>query len=203
MNDIPPARLWIGYVVMFGLPLLAILFRRTWWGRLLHAKAGPELDVTFQTRRDCFRNAATFAVLGVAGILAAFGTGWLADRFFGAVDAVPAVMGLMFVYMILGLVGFGGAIYLLIRAPFRPASLPAIDPARDLYFLKEYETVDRSRLVFVAHNTDMAYFVIVREVTDEEIEKCPPPVVHGPFALLATAEDRALVESGHKARTGV
>ncbi len=123
--------------------IAAAWFPRSWWAAALRRSVGPDLNVRTQSRGDCLRGAGVFLVFGVAALLLGFVTFALAESWFGSVDRYPAFAVLFFTYAMLGLLGLGGACYLLARAPFRPTVMPT--PVR-IRVLKEYRSPDGSRV---------------------------------------------------------
>jgi hypothetical protein len=201
MEPIPFPRLLIGYALMFGLPLAMLWFPRTWWAQILSSRVGPDLEVAHQTRADCLRNAVVFALLGAAAIGAWLGTSFFAEAWFGSIDRVMPLAVLAFTYAILGLVGFGGAIYLLARAPFRPAVLAVPAPQPAYRVLKEYESRDRTFVVFLVVDDADCFFVLVPVLTPSP--EGPQSIILGPCGTLEDAEREALRASGHLDTTGV
>jgi hypothetical protein len=195
-------RLLIGYGILFGLPLSLFLFPRSRWSRQLTAVVGPALDARLLTRRQCLWNAATYALLGSAAIAAALLTSLGADWWFAPAEPPLPFFALGFAYFLMGLVGLGGALYLLMAAPSRPAALEYAPPSLDIRILKPYLSFDRSYTAYLGVTPDDHYYVLVpkRHLANNTTTA---PVAIGPFEALEQAERRALTETGHLPDDGV
>jgi hypothetical protein len=135
-----------------------------------------------------------FFLFGTAAIAMGFATFTLAEKWYGTIDRVPAFAVLFFTYTILGLVGWGGAVYLVIRAPFRPAIMPV--PIQ-IEVLKEYRSPDGSVVARVfAEEGNRAYGLLVPESRPSG-EGPGSWQALGPYATLEQAEREALRITGH------
>lgn len=201
MEPIPLSRLLIGYAIMFLLPAAVAWFPRSWWARTLRRSVGPDLNVKTQSRTDCFRGAATFLLFGTVALALGFATFSLAESWFGSVDRYPAFAVLFFTYALLGLLGIGGAVYLAVRAPFRPAVIPT--PIK-ITVLKEYRAVTGSGVARVFSQDDaQAYGLLVPLPPPRDPDAPVEWEALGPFATLEEAEREALRVTGHLRDIGV
>jgi hypothetical protein len=199
LEPIPFGRLFLGLLLTFVLPLAAAWFPRAWWARALASQVGPDLNVKTQSRSDCLRGAAVFLILGTAAIAMGLATFTLAEKWYGAVDRVPAFAVLFFTYTILGLVGWGGAVYLVIRAPFRPAVMPV--PVR-IEVLKEYRSPDGTKVARVFAQEGYAAYGLLVPASPPHPDAPGSWQALGPYATLEQAEREALRLTGHLPRSG-
>lgn len=75
------------------------------------------------SRSQCLRSALGFGILGGIGLLTVVAVATLRTPGGSAPFDVPALAAVLFTYMMLSLMGLFGAVYLLVRAPFRPKLL--------------------------------------------------------------------------------
>lgn len=205
MGDMPgPSLLQIAtvYAVVIGLTLAAAWFPRTAWRRALRTQFGPGMDVGAMTRGECVRAAGAFALAGLIASLAVVFIVVGAEYWLSGMNESVALFALGFMYLLLAAMGFAGALYLLVRAPFRPTTLPV--SAEMLLagwtFLKRYESSDRTRHAELWE--DPARGVLVVNVQPVLVEESADPtwlLIGEPrrFCGLDEAEEYALMSTGH------
>jgi hypothetical protein len=127
MNDeLPPLglRIVLAYGAIFLIIASIAWFPGSRWTRLLGAKVGPNLDPTGRTRRETFGSAAGFVLIAAY----ALATLYLSEPLFRwALGRDPwhdqGFNAVIFICAIGFMVGVAGALYLGIRALFRPAAI--------------------------------------------------------------------------------
>lgn len=192
MGGPSPARLLLGYALLFGLPLSVVVFPRTRWARLLYTRVGPSLDPRSMTRASCLRGAAAFAILGSASLAASYGTFLVADAMFGPLRHPLPMEALFFAYFLMGAMGLVASLYLLVRAPFRPAALPTPAPTIRANFLKQYFSADGQVAANIFRLEDGSYAVARNPPGFEGTTPAPSAC-----ATLEEAEKAALMLAGY------
>jgi hypothetical protein len=103
-------------------PLIRIMLRnpKGWLARSLLSNLGPSLDARSMSRGDCIRAALGFVAIGAGACWVCCLMVTIDNRTAGSlIETLPAQI-LLFALVLFAMMGFGGALYLLARAPFRP-----------------------------------------------------------------------------------
>lgn len=168
MNDeLPPMGLRI--VLAYGTMALILAsiawFPRSRWAALLTSKVGPSLDPRGMTRHETLRAAGGYLVIAGFGLA----TVYLVDLFWGWIVGTDPFndLGISAIFWLCGLaiaVGVAGALYLGIRAIFRPATLYRWieDELSRSEFLKTYSHAGGGDPVLIVHHEagDYEAFVV-------------------------------------------
>lgn len=152
---VPPVLLILA--VIFAVPIIAAWFPRAWWSKALCSAHGPTLDAASMTRLGCFRASLGFFLIGVMGLGTSLLVAWLGNRLHGSFDQQWPYLVLMFVYLSVGMMGVGGGLCLLVRAPFRPASHPE---RIQVAFLKKCIAADGLRRASLWESPDGSILVV-------------------------------------------
>jgi hypothetical protein len=115
----------VGAGLVDAMLLAVLLWPNSLVTRALHTRCGPSLDVAQMNRRECFRASGGFLLLSISSLAIMLGSEWAGGVFdppFRGTQASPPL--LQFWYALWGFfffMAFVAAVYLLLRAPFRPA----------------------------------------------------------------------------------
>ena len=190
----------LGYAGMAVLVAFGLLFPRSAWARALFSSHGPSLDAGRMRRRDCWRSAFGFAVIAALGAATLAILRWLTAFVPRGWDN-PLMNVLLFTYGLVTLIGLAGAIYLAVRAPFRPPEHVPV-PWHEAEFLKVYVGLDGTvRTSIFAHPGGTFFVVSERQLGDVPGESVSwgPPTLIDEVDDVPTAEQLARGLTGHEA----
>jgi len=144
------------------------------------------------TRPECLRASLGFFLIGVLGLGTSILVVWLGNRLYGSFDRQWPFLVLMFVYSIIGMMGVGGGLYLLVRAPFRPTSHPE---RIQVAFLKEYVAPDGLRRASLWESPDGSIIVLEQSRVLAGMADAPVPDGWGDGQVSAESITLAQAES--------
>ena len=110
----------IGSGFVLGLFVTAAVFPRSGATRLLFSQHGPSLDAEAMTRSECWKSARGFVVIALGAAATLYSLTLLEPWVGRDVFDVPILGMLFFMYALFFLMGIVGALYLALKAPFRP-----------------------------------------------------------------------------------
>lgn len=111
----------IGFTIIAGLLALVSFFPKSPISRSLFSRVGPSLDATSMTRSECLRAAGGLAFIAGLSVLTLYGIIAVGKALGRDANDILPLAAAMFMYGLFVLMGVAGALYLLMRAPFRPA----------------------------------------------------------------------------------
>lgn len=118
----------IGFTIIAGLLALVSFFPKAPISRSLFSRVGPSLDAGSMTRSECLRAAGGFAFIAGLGVLTLYGILEVGEALGRDPYDILPLAAAMFMYSLFVLMGLVAAVYLLIRAPFRPVALQEAPP---------------------------------------------------------------------------
>jgi hypothetical protein len=110
----------LGFGLIGVVLLLVLVFPGSTFSRVMRSHHGPSLSAGTMSRGECLRSAGSFLVVVIMSLGSIYLIDTVATHLGVYPGDVPELQVLLFMYVIFLGIGVIGALYLLVRAPFRP-----------------------------------------------------------------------------------